>query len=201
MRPAPTELHLLEPTPLSWCDRAVADPEAILLDHAHCEKKAAATAMNMLFRYPQHGSLLIPLSHLAREELLHFELVVLEIRRRGGEFERLLPSAYASEMQKLVRTHEPARLLDLLLLFAMIEARSCERMALLAERWTDPALSRLYRDLVQSEARHHNVYLELAGSLIDASEVKKRLTVFQAAEREACKLPPPEDGRPRMHSM
>lgn len=200
MRPEVTRLRLLEPTPTSWCDRALADPEAILLDHAHCEKKAAATAMNMLFRYPQHSSLLIPLSHLAREELLHFELVVAEIRRRGGEFKRLLPSAYASEMQKLVRTHEPARLLDLLLLFAMIEARSCERMDLLASRWDDPSLARLYRDLVQSEARHHDVYIDLAESFFPAAEVAQRLAIFQEAEREAIKLPPPEDGRPRMHA-
>jgi tRNA 2-(methylsulfanyl)-N6-isopentenyladenosine37 hydroxylase len=194
-------LHLATKTPDSWVDRALAHPAVILLDHAHCEKKAAATAINMLFRYPQHASLLVPLSHLAREELLHFEMVLAHIRRRGDAFDRLAPSAYAAELVKMVRPAEPDRLLDFLLCFAMIEARSCERMALLADAWPDAALRELYRDLVLSEERHHSTYLALAADLYPSAAVEARLRTAMEHEARAVALPAPaRDGQPRLHS-
>ena len=122
--------------------------DEVLLDHAHCEKKAASTAINLIFRYPNHPRLMLPLSELAREELEHFEQVVLILRQRGLEFERQKPSPYAGRLMTQIRTHEPGRLLDMLLCCALIEARSCERMQLLAEGLDDPSLVDLYRSLL-----------------------------------------------------
>ncbi len=172
-------LHLAEATAPQWAPWAVEHMDDILLDHAHCEKKAASTAMNLIFRYQDKLPLMVPLSRLAREELAHFELVLGHLQRRGIAFSRQEPSTYASELMKIVRSQEPLRLLDTLLCCAMIEARSCERMQLLAEALTDrdPELSALYGGLLASEARHHASYVELirALGLADAHALKERL--------------------------
>ena len=169
--------------------------DEMLLDHAHCEKKAASTAVGLIFRYQDRAEMCMPLSELAREELEHFELVVRHIRARGGEFRRQHPSAYAAELMKVVRPKEPDRLLDTLLCCAMIEARSCERMRLLAGALTDPGLVALYEGLLASEARHHNTYLDLARPLVPS--VKPRLQEIADHEAAVMAAAAPEA---RLHS-
>jgi tRNA-(ms[2]io[6]A)-hydroxylase len=194
-------LHLAARTTRGWAAWAVARMDEILLDHAHCEKKAASTAIGLIFRYPDVPRLAVPLSRLAREELEHFEIVVEHVRRRGGEFRRLEPSAYASRLMTIVRTHEPERLLDTLLCCAMIEARSCERMQLVAEaleqRGDDPDLVALYRGLLASEARHHNAYLDLARPLAPDDALRSRLATIAAHEADVIATATPEA---RLHS-
>ena len=192
-------LHLAAPTEAGWAACAVEHIDEILLDHAHCEKKAASTAVGLVFRYPEVPRLAVPLSRLAREELEHFEIVVGHVRRRGREFGRLEPSTYASRLMTIVRTHEPHRLLDTLICCAMIEARSCERMQLLADALAgiDPELAELYRSLLASEARHHNAYLDLARPLVDAAELRTRVDAIAEHEAHVIATAP---GEARLHS-
>jgi len=157
--------------------------DTVLLDHAHCEKKAASTAVNLIFRYPDKAELLVPLSQLAREELEHFERVLGLIRQRGGEYRRLSPSPYAGRLHQGVRKAEPGRLVDTLVACAFIEARSCERMKLLAENLEDEELARLYRSLLASEARHHQAYLDLAANYCTREHLRERIEAL--GEHEA----------------
>ena len=110
-------LRLQSETAREWVDRVLGDVDTLLLDHAHCEKKAASTAIGLIFKYPEHSALVRPLSELAREELEHFELVLDHIERRGGRFRRLPPSPYAGRLLSAIRTSEPQRLIDTLICF------------------------------------------------------------------------------------
>jgi tRNA-(ms[2]io[6]A)-hydroxylase len=192
-------LHLAQATDPSWTTQALAHIDEILLDHAHCEKKAASTAISLIFRYPEHPSLIVPLARLAREELAHFEEVVDLLRARGGEFRRLPPSPYAARLTAAVRTHEPARLLDTLLCCGLIEARSCERMTLLGAALDDPALKKLYRGLLACEARHFDTYLDLARGLALAPEAELVQRLHALAAHESAVLRGPPDA-PRLHA-
>ena len=192
-------LNLAVSTDPGWTTRAVAALDLILLDHAHCEKKAAATAVGLLFRYPDQPSLLAPLSRLAREELAHFEEVLRHLGGRGVRFDRLPPSPYAAELQRAVRTSEPHRLLDTLLCCALIEARSCERMKLLhqALEGVDEDLRGLYQGLLAAEARHHQAYVDMALGLFPADRVRARLTELACHEAEVLRQAP---RGPRLHN-
>ncbi len=196
-------LHLAAPTAPQWAPWALSQLDEILLDHAHCEKKAASTAVNLIFRYQDKRPLMVPLARLAREELAHFELVLEHVDRRGGVFERQHPSGYAPELMKVVRRKEPLRLIDTLLCCAMIEARSCERMQLLAEALEadgrDPELTGLYRGLLASEARHHSTYLDVlrALELLEEEPLRERLGEVAAFEAEVIAALP---GEARLHS-
>jgi tRNA-(ms[2]io[6]A)-hydroxylase len=152
---------LLAPTPQRWVTSAVAGWREILIDHANCEKKAASTALALMFAYPEDHELGLVLSRLAREELRHFEQVVSVMRAQGVGFVRQRPGRYAQELRAALRTAEPHRKLDLLLSGALIEARSAERFALLAPLLPRP-LEPLYTRLAKSEARHFAQYRELA---------------------------------------
>lgn len=198
-------LHLASTTAPQWCERALAEIDELLLDHAHCEKKAASTALSLIFRYPERAALITPLSELAREELDHFEQVVALLRARGREFERLTPSPYAAKLMQAVRTHEPARLLDTLLCCALIEARSCERMQVLARafesRVDQPGmreLFELYDGLLASEARHFATYVDLARrcGLVDEDALLGRLRELAEHEAEVLRA---ATGSARMH--
>ncbi|MCX4024821.1 tRNA-(ms[2]io[6]A)-hydroxylase [Endozoicomonas sp. SM1973] len=171
---------LLCETPASWVSAALQHPEVLLIDHAHCEKKAAATALNLMFRYVDKVDLLNKMSRLAREELRHFEQVLAIMVKRGIEYSHLSPSRYAGELRKLVRTHEPARLVDTLIVGAFIEARSCERFEKLAP-YLDEELTKFYLSLLKSESRHFQDYLTLA---IEAAgePIDERVALF--AEKE-----------------
>ncbi|MEM9461298.1 MAG: tRNA-(ms[2]io[6]A)-hydroxylase [Myxococcota bacterium] len=202
-------LHLRSQTGADWDAWALAHLDQILLDHAHCEKKAASTAINLIFRYTHHTVLVEPLSRLAREELEHFEQVLAHLRRRGVPFVRLHPSPYAARLMEICRKPEPGRVIDTLLCCSMIEARSCERMqrvhAALASRdeaghpAADPALTELYAGLLASEARHHASYVELARSLDLASAPQVRARLDEIATHEA-KVVADLPADPRLHN-
>ncbi len=154
------------PTPAAWLDRAVTEVPTLLLDHANCEKKAASTALALMFRYPEHATLCHRMSRLAREELRHFEQVDKLMTRRGVRFRRVAPTRYAAGLRAEVRAGEPARLIDTLVCGAFIEARSCERFGALAPL-LDDELRRFYEGLMASESRHFRDYLALAVALSD----------------------------------
>lgn len=179
----PIRAFLLCETPSAWVDWALENPDILLIDHANCEKKAASTALNLMYRYVDHHRLLQKLSRLAREELRHFEQVIAIMQRRGVPYIQLSAARYAGELRQCVRSHEPARLLDTLLVGAVIEARSCERFAALAPH-LDQELRDFYRSLLKSESRHFADYLKLAEGIADAEEVQRRLEVILGREAE-----------------
>jgi tRNA-(ms[2]io[6]A)-hydroxylase len=183
-------------TPKAWVEAAVADLPTLLVDHANCEKKAASTAMALIFAYPEDRSLAVALSRLAREELKHFEQVERLMKKQDVPYQRMKPGRYASELRRLVRTHEPKRKLDLMIVHALIEARSCERFRLLAKHL--PAdVKELYAQLERSEARHFEMYLDFAQREFDADEVAQRLEIIAAREAELATSP---DQELRFHS-
>lgn len=148
-------------TPVAWYEAAVADAATLLLDHANCEKKAASTALALMFTYADDEVLCRQLSRIAREELRHFEQVAQLLRQLGIAFHRLAPGRYAASLRRAVAAREPQRRLDMLLVAALIEARSCERFAGLVPRLAQP-LAGCYARLLASEARHCSFYLDAA---------------------------------------
>lgn len=183
-------------TPVEWLDQAVTQLEVLLVDHAQCEQKAAASAMHMMYRYPDDAELSLRMSKLAREELRHFEQVLQIMRRRGLAYRPQTASRYASGLRTLVRPQEPARRIDLLVAGAFIEARSCERFACLAPR-LDPELGQFYTGLLASEGRHYRNYLRLATERAGVQEVAARVALFRAREAELIQSP---DTQFRFHS-
>jgi tRNA-(ms[2]io[6]A)-hydroxylase len=168
-----------------WAEQALAHIDEVLVDHAHLERKAAGTAVRFLFQYPERIALQAPLSALAREELAHFEEVLAHLARRGAAFGRQRPSQYAGRLRAAARSRDPERLVDALLFCALIESRSCERLGLLAKVLTqvDAELAHFYAGLERAEARHQNVYVELAETVAPREEVRARLE--QLAKHEA----------------
>lgn len=183
------------PTPALWFEQAGRHLDLLLVDHAHCEKKAASTALAMLYRYVDRPELLHRLSRLAREELRHFEQVHAVMQQHGIRYRHLTPSRYAGGLMALVRPDEPHRLVDTLLVGAIVEARSCERFAGLLDVVPD-TLCRLYRGLLESEARHFRHYLDLAEG-VAPEPFAERLSVLLAVERELVTAP---DDLFRFHS-
>jgi tRNA-(ms[2]io[6]A)-hydroxylase len=192
----PIQAFLLCPTPRAWVTWALENPEILLVDHANCEKKAASTALNLMYRYVDHHKLLTKLSRLAREELRHFEQVIAIMKARGVEYPQLSASRYAGTLRKQVRSEEPGRLVDTLLVGAIIEARSCERFAMLAPE-LDAELGHFYRSLLKSESRHFMDYLKLAREVGSQAEVEERLPVLLSHERQLIEEP---DVEFRFHS-
>lgn len=175
-------LNLAEDSKPEWVERAVRDLDEVLLDHAHCEKKAAGGALRLLFSYPNQIFLQDPLADLAKEELTHFQQLLELLAQRDIVFERQKPSAYAGKLHASIRSKDPHRLTDLLLTCALIEARSCERMKLLSEAPIDAELQTFYKDLLASEARHHQVYVELACQVEAPEKVRTRLAELALIE-------------------
>lgn len=191
----PVRDFLACPTPEAWLDAAVRDLPTLLLDHANCEKKAAGTAMNMLFRYNDREQLQIELAQLAREELLHYEQVRELLKARGIAYRPLSAARYATGLRKHVRTSEPGHLVDLMIIGAFVEARSCERFAAIAPR-LDDELKRYYTFLLRSEARHFEHYLGLAERYSN-EPIGERVAFFREVERELITSP---DVELRFHS-
>lgn len=181
----PDELVAFLPcaTPDAWVEQALAHPQELLIDHANCEKKAASTALNLMFRYIDKPDLLQKMSRLAREELRHFEQVIALMTKRGVTYRGLSASHYAQRLRQHVRTVEPGRLVDTLIVGAFIEARSCERFAKLAPH-LDEELGDFYRSLLKSEARHYQDYLKLAHSYA-AGSIDDRIALFSEQEAQA----------------
>ncbi|MCB9655046.1 MAG: tRNA-(ms[2]io[6]A)-hydroxylase [Deltaproteobacteria bacterium] len=179
-------MKLYVPTDEAWVSRATSNVHELLVDHAHLEKKAASAAITLLFRYPDRPSMQKPLSRLAREEMRHFERVLGVLRARGLELCRLEPSRYAQKLATVVRSNEPDRMLDMLLVAAYIETRSAERMVLLGDALSDSdaVLAAMYRELVEAEDRHSETYLQFAQKMFPQREVEIRLDVIGQHEAE-----------------
>lgn len=192
---------LAAPTSASWVEQAIARPLEVLIDHAHCERKAAGAAVQLMFRYLCEPGLGEALSPLAREELEHFEQVLEVLKGRGRYLEPLPSPGYGADLAKQVRRPEPQRMLDSFLVAGLIEARSHERMALLAEHSPDPQLQQLYGELLASEARHFGLYWVLCEERWPRSVIVPRLEELAAIEAQILtgELERPEDVR--MHSV
>jgi tRNA-(ms[2]io[6]A)-hydroxylase len=190
---------LLAPTPPAWIDHAVGHWQELLVDHANCEKKAASTALALMFAYPEDRKLTAALSRLAREELRHFEQVQRMMETLDVPYLRQKPGRYGAGLRATMRTADPGRKLDVLLIGALIEARSAERFRLLAPRLQAP-LSDFYTTLERSEARHFELYLNLARDFDSSkgkAESERRLKAI--AEREAELATSPDEAF-RFHS-
>jgi len=192
---APIKAFLGCETPDAWVQTALDNVHVLLIDHANCEKKAAATAVGLIFRYTDRDDLLLKMSKLAREELRHFEQVLQQLKRRKLSFDTLSASRYAGELAKHIRAQEPYKLIDKLIVGAYIEARSCERFAKLAP-FLDADLNKFYVSLLKSEARHYQDYLALAQSYSN-EDISSRINEFQTIEAELVERP---DNEFRFHS-
>lgn len=177
-------LGLLSPSNPAWIDAANADLPMLMIDHAHCEKKAAANALSLVNSYPDNNALVTQLISLAMEELEHFARVHTMILERGITMTRDHGDSYARRLKELCRKQEPERFLDALLVAALIEARSCERFSILAKQCVDPELRALYSDLLASEAGHHALFTALARKSFSAEVVTRRMTELSPLEAE-----------------
>ena len=192
-------LHLQSESDRRWLSQVDDHLDEILIDHAHCERKAASVAMNLMNSYTEHRELCREMTIIVQEELEHFHLVLEILDQRGIEFRTLPSGPYGRKLNGLVRPHEPERAVDRLLVGSLIEARSCERFQLLAEHVKDsePELSKFYASLFESEARHHTTYVRTAESFAERSVVRVRLDQLSADESQII-----AEGSelPRMHS-
>jgi tRNA-(ms[2]io[6]A)-hydroxylase len=177
--------------------RFQADVEAMLLDHAHCEKKAAATALNMLGRYPDHPGIVDAMADIVDEEMAHFRQVIAIMASRGWSYRGCRPSLYAGRLHALCRRGYREALVDRLLISALIEARSCERFALLGAQLDDDELRTFYGSLFASEARHYATYVKLALAEDDEASVRARLDELLTAEAEIVRL---GEDAPKLHA-
>ena len=190
-------------TPKAWLDEAVNNLELLMQDHANCEKKAAGTAMNLMFRYSFFTDLQVKLAQLVREEMLHYEQVLEFMAKRGQEWKAVSAGRYAGGLRKEVRTYEPEALIDVLIIGAFVEARSCERFYALAPL-VDDELGRYYRYLLKSESRHYEDYLALALEVANTAKMKnpeediqQRIEYIREVEKQLILTP---DDMFRFHS-
>ncbi|AYF86164.1 tRNA isopentenyl-2-thiomethyl-A-37 hydroxylase MiaE [Pseudomonas sp. JS3066] len=194
----PPEIHdfLGCRTPDAWVAAALADQETLLIDHKNNEFKAASTAMALMAKYATRLDLINFMSRLAREELVHHEQVLRIMKRRKIDLKPVSASRYASGLRKLVRAHEPQKLVDTLVVGAYIEARSCERFEALVPH-LDEELSKFYGGLLKSESRHYQGYLKLAYLYGEARDVDHCIEKVRVAEQELIESP---DEEFRFHS-
>ncbi|PQO39329.1 tRNA hydroxylase [Blastopirellula marina] len=190
-------LHLKSETGPRWLEQVENHTDLVLIDHAHCEKKAAGTALNLLFAYVEDEELCREMTSIVNEELEHFHMVLQLLKKRGIPFRRLKPSNYGAQLHELIRNQEPQRAVDRLLVAGLIEARSCERFGQLRKHLPDAELRDFYDSLFESEARHHAVYVRLAKHFAPESEVMARLEELSAAEAAIIAA---GDENARMHS-
>lgn len=183
-------------TSTKWLEVAKKNLPLLMQDHANCEKKAAGTAMNLIFRYEFHRDLQESLAQLVREEMLHYEQVITLMKERGIDWFHLPAGRYAKGLLKHKRTFEPAAMVDVLIIGAFIEARSCERFSALAEVIDDEKLARYYKYLLKSESRHYEDYIRLARSICD-EDIDARVAFFREVEKELIDSP---DDELRFHS-
>ena len=188
---------LINKTSEDWIDLAISNPMEILLDHAHCERKAAGVALQLMFRYVDEPGLSEALSPLAREELEHFERVLSILNTRGKKLQKLASPPYGATLAKNICKVEPLRMLDSFLVAGLIEARSHERMKLLSIHSPDIELRNLYADLLKSEARHFGIYWKLADERFERNLLTSRLGELAKVESDALLE---MHHQPRMHS-
>ena len=188
---------LINKTSEDWIDFAISNPMEILLDHAHCERKAAGVALQLIFRYVSEPGLSEVLSPLVREELEHFERVLSILNARGKKLQKLASPPYGATLAKNICKDEPLRMLDSFLVAGLIEARSHERMKLLSIHSPDMELRNLYADLLKSEARHFGIYWKLADERFERNLLTSRLEELAKVESDALLE---MHHQPRMHS-
>lgn len=188
---------LKQATSEAWVEQALANLNIILLDHSHCERKAAGVALNLMFRYPSNTKMVRSLTAIAQEELEHFDQVNQILENRGIPLGPLAAPPYGAGLNKQIRPQEPDRLLDSLLVSGLIEARSHERLGLLGTHCPDVELAKFYRGLMASEARHYGIYWVLATTYFDREVVNQRLEELSQIESELLATLHPE---PRIHS-
>ncbi|MDJ0635034.1 MAG: tRNA isopentenyl-2-thiomethyl-A-37 hydroxylase MiaE [Xenococcaceae cyanobacterium MO_188.B29] len=180
-----TKINILQqPTSMAWVEQAISNLDTILLDHSHCERKAAGVAINLMFRYPSYQKLVRQLTAIAKEELEHFEQVNQWLEKRNIPLAPLNSPPYGAKLKAQIRHQEPERLLDSLLVSALIEARSHERLGLLGQHCPEPELAKFYRGLMASEARHYGMYWLLANEYCDKEIVDQRLSEIAKVESE-----------------
>ena len=177
-------LNLKSPTSERWLKQVDEQLDEILIDHAHCEKKAAGCAMNLIFAYVENQELCREMTVIVNEELDHFHQVLEILKKRNVEFCRQKPSTYGRQLNDLVRKFEPFKAVDRLLIAGIIEARSCERFDLLRRHVDDPELAEFYDSLFESEARHYSTYVRLAKLFRPEDEVKTRFHELLEEEAE-----------------
>ena len=189
--------HLLSLTSQKWINLALSNPVEILIDHAHCERKAAGVAIQLMFRYPTESNLSEVLSPIAREELEHFEKILYFLKDIGYSLKALKPPPYGSELAKNIRKIEPHRMLDSFLIAGLIEARSHERLGILALNSKEESFRKLYESLLESEARHFGIYWKLAQNKFSKDQTLKRLEELAIIEKGILSKTFP---MPRIHS-
>ncbi len=183
-RPSSNIKYLSSLSSENWLKLALSNPIEILIDHAHCERKAAGVAIQLMFRYPSEPDLAEVLSPIAREELEHFEKILFLLKDLGHSLKTLKPPPYGAELAKCVRKEEPYRMLDSFLIAGLIEARSHERLSLLALNSENKSFKLLYESLLESEARHFGIYWKLAQTKFSNDETNKRLEKLSNIESE-----------------
>ena len=190
-------LNLQADTPDRWLNQVDEDLEQVLLDHAHCELSAARTALNLMVAYVLYEPLTVEMTRIINEELDHFHQVMDQLHRLDIDFKRQQPGHYGKRLNALIRNEEPMRVVDRLLVAALIEARSCERFSLLRDHIRDPELAEFYGSLFESEAGHYATYVQLAKDFMPAELVDERLAELGKEEAEIILEGYP---RARMHS-
>ncbi|MFN0104164.1 MAG: tRNA-(ms[2]io[6]A)-hydroxylase [Bryobacteraceae bacterium] len=192
-------LPLRSRTPLEWGPMALADPIALLIDHAFLEMKAAQNAMELMTRWPNEWTpgWVETLTGVARDEAAHLAQVTRMLIKRGGRMERGHKSFYAAALRTLVRSGKTGETLDRLCVSALIEARSCERFAVLATTTADEELAGFYKALFSSELGHYKVFLKLANKTAPADEVTARWEQMLDHEARILSEQPPGS---RIHS-
>ncbi|MNK45812.1 tRNA-(MS[2]IO[6]A)-hydroxylase (MiaE) [compost metagenome] len=192
--PVPTILKA--PTDPRWIPLALSHLDQVLVDHAWCEQKAAATAMSLIVKVPENRNLVVSMMHLAHEELSHFERIHKVLEQRGVPLSRMDADPYVKELLKLGRPSGEGHLIDRLLILSLVEARSCERFVLLAKNVPDRELAELYHELSLSEAGHYRLFVNLACQISPREEVMARL---EALAEEEVKILARLPITPRMH--
>ena len=196
-RPSSNIKYLSSLSSENWLELALSNPIEILIDHAHCERKAAGVAIQLMFRYPSEPDLAEVLSPIAREELEHFEKILFLLKDLGHSLKSLKPPPYGAELAKCVRKEEPYRMLDSFLIAGLIEARSHERLSLLALNSEQKSFKLLYESLLESEARHFGIYWNLAQTKFSKDETFQRLEELSKVETKILSQP---FSLPRVHS-
>lgn len=190
-------LHLQSTSSERWLKQVDEHLDLILVDHAHCEQKAAGVAMGLMFDYVENEELCVQMTEIINEELEHFHMVLGVLKSRSIRFRRIKPGTYGGNMKQLAGKQEPNKAVDRLLVASLIEARSCERFVLLRDHLEDQQLVDFYGSLYESEARHHTTYVRLARHYAPEEQVTARLDELAAEEAKiieaGCDLP-------RMHS-
>lgn len=190
-------LHLQSTSSERWLKQVEENLNLVLIDHAHCEQKAAGVAMGLMFDYVENEELCVEMTEIINEELEHFHMVLELLKSRDIRFRRIKPGTYGGKMKQLAVKQEPNKAVDRLLVASLIEARSCERFVLLRDHMNDQQLVDFYGSLYESEARHHTTYVRLAKHYAPEETVNTRLLELAKQEAEiieaGCELP-------RMHS-